>query len=107
MSVRPLDLQVNFLREQDAKGLRVRDEIHEEGQQRIAAELVREQEEENSNVNSVDRADLKQIREENPEEKRKREEEERKRKKKEEETSEAEKPLADPARGHIIDIKLE
>lgn len=107
MSVRPLDLQVNFLREQDAKGLRAMDEVHEEGQRRVAGQLVRDQEKENSNVSAVDEAQLKQIRDETQEEKRKREEEERKRRKKEEENAEPEKPLADPARGHIIDIKLE
>lgn len=112
MSLRPIDLQVNFLRETDARVQRVKEGMHEAGAQRYATDLERERALAAETVRDIARSGLDAI----DEKERKRREEEAERKKREGKRGDppggslAGPPrgtTAEPTKGSIIDIRFE
>jgi hypothetical protein len=105
MVIRPIDLQVNFLRENDARELRTRDQMHDQGQLRYSSELIDEQAEKDKLVQTMEDAEFDEIKDGNKESD-KGGKKGKKKKKDEEEAEKEGKFFADPARGTIIDIKM-
>ncbi len=104
MSIRPIDLQISFARDNDMKTTRAKDAIHEEGAQRYSNELEKQQELKNENIQNLEETNLDKIKEEEEKEQGRKN---KKKKKEEEEKMEKEKKLFSvPAKGSIIDIKF-
>jgi hypothetical protein len=98
VSIRPIDMQVNIGRESDVKTQRIHDEIREEGAQRYATELQKEEQIKSENVQDTKKSEMDKIEEKNKKKKKEDNKKKKKDKKKEE--------FSDPTKGSIIDIKL-
>lgn len=106
MSLRPIDLQINFLRETDARLQRTKEGTNETGQQRYAPEMAREDVHRAEQVRGLAEGELEAVKDEEArdaggEGPRKRE------KKKAPGKPPAESgPFTDPTKGSIIDIRF-
>jgi len=103
MSIRPMDMQVNIMKESDNAKLVQKDKIHEEGQTRYAPQLEKEQEIRNENVQELEKSGLKTVDDDHKGGGQKQPGENRERAK--EETKAEKVEVKDPTRGTVIDIK--
>lgn len=103
MALRPLDMQINIMKESDNAKNAQKERIHEEGQNRFTPQIQKEQDEKNEGVQNLEKTNLENINDRNrgggeysggKGEKRKKEEE-----------KPARPVVKDPDRGGLLDIK--
>lgn len=104
MSIRPMDMQVNIMKEGETAKHVQKDKLHEEGQTRFTPQLEKEQETRNENVSELEKSGLKTIDDNQKGGGQKQSGGEKKERTKEEIKSEKVE-AKDPTRGTVIDIK--
>lgn len=103
MSIRPMDMQVNIMKESENAKQVQKDKLHEEGQTRFTPQLEKEQETRNENVAELEKSGMNVIDDQKKGGGQKHSGENKERAK--EETKAEKVDVKDPTRGTVIDIK--